>query len=175
MLEYTAEPGSSSADALTLLASWAATPEQSDLTLRLKGADPDTLGASRTPASTAAKYSSGATLRRYSGSLNAALACSTPVGDSLWWFGTKRVDETVALNVAVNCCPWPPQDQGAPTAPSAPSTFCGLTRDGPHRGVVLSGLISSVGWRRDHRFPGIRTRATGFALRVPWAVTGDCQ
>jgi len=32
MLVYTAEPGSSTADALTLLASWAATPEQSDLT-----------------------------------------------------------------------------------------------------------------------------------------------
>jgi hypothetical protein len=32
MLVYTAEPSSSSADALTLLASWAATPEQSDLT-----------------------------------------------------------------------------------------------------------------------------------------------
>ena len=31
MLVYTAEPGSSSADALTLLASWAATPEQTDL------------------------------------------------------------------------------------------------------------------------------------------------
>jgi hypothetical protein len=32
MIVYTAEPGSSSADALTLLASWAATPEQTDLT-----------------------------------------------------------------------------------------------------------------------------------------------
>jgi hypothetical protein len=32
MLVYTAEPGSSSADALTLLASWAATPEQTALT-----------------------------------------------------------------------------------------------------------------------------------------------
>ena len=32
MLVYTAEPGSSTADALALLASWAATPEQSDLT-----------------------------------------------------------------------------------------------------------------------------------------------
>ena len=32
MLVYTAEPGSTSADALTLLASWAATPEQTDLT-----------------------------------------------------------------------------------------------------------------------------------------------
>jgi hypothetical protein len=32
MLVYTAEPGSSSADALTLLASWAATLEQTELT-----------------------------------------------------------------------------------------------------------------------------------------------
>lgn len=32
MLVYTAEPGSPSADALTLLASWAATPEQTELT-----------------------------------------------------------------------------------------------------------------------------------------------
>jgi hypothetical protein len=32
MLVYTAEPGSSSADALTLLVNWAATPEQADQT-----------------------------------------------------------------------------------------------------------------------------------------------
>ena len=32
MLVYTAEPGSSSADALTMLASWAATLEQTELT-----------------------------------------------------------------------------------------------------------------------------------------------
>jgi hypothetical protein len=32
MLVYTAEPGSSPADALTLLASWAATLKQTDLT-----------------------------------------------------------------------------------------------------------------------------------------------
>ena len=32
MLVYTAEPGSSSADALTMLASWVATLEQTELT-----------------------------------------------------------------------------------------------------------------------------------------------
>ena len=41
--------------------------------------------------STAAKYSSGATLRRYVGSPGASLTCSAPVGDILCsWFGTKR-------------------------------------------------------------------------------------
>jgi hypothetical protein len=37
MLVYTAEAGSSSADALTLLASWAATPEQTALTTAAEG------------------------------------------------------------------------------------------------------------------------------------------
>jgi hypothetical protein len=56
--------------------------------------------------STAAKYSSGATLPRYAESPSAARACSTPVGDDVARGSGRRVDGTVAVvafAVALTC------------------------------------------------------------------------